>query len=399
MVVFQIITRIGLRAILTGVILGLWPGAVVFAQTTGNDLPPVPQNGPAVNSYSLPPGPDSAPEQDILQGPVDPEIPLAKPAAVTPRTTPARVPAINNIPSSNDQVTGPAADNASRQIQQPTRRDPPEPNVTADKSAAETDSPRLEPAAAADERQEPPESETIATQTELPPTKAAAEPVPTTAATEWLLLSFAALLSVLLFAIFLWRARRVSSQKPVAAKADAEKTSATVSAAKLAETREPVAAITIGFHPRTANATLINAVLSFELTLSNHSSEVLTDIRVNGAMVQAKDDGSHDPAGADLLPLDELHQLHRGEDAKILTEFRIPLASIDPIMFQAQALFVPMVQIAMEYTDGAGVQHRQNARFLVGREHQPPRSRMAPFRLDQGPRSFTPLGFRALSMG
>ena len=116
-------------------------------------------------------------------------------------------------------------------------------------------------------------------------------------------------------------------------------------------------------------------------------------------MVQAKDDGSHDPAGADLLPLDELHQLHRGEDAKILTEFRIPLASIDPIMFQAQALFVPMVQIAMEYTDGAGVQHRQNARFLVGREHQPPRSRMAPFRLDQGPRSFTPLGFRALSMG
>jgi len=115
-------------------------------------------------------------------------------------------------------------------------------------------------------------------------------------------------------------------------------------------------------------------------------------------MVQAENEGGADPRSADLSPLHEVEKLVAGEDVTILTEFRVPLASIRPIMFRSQALYVPLVHVSIEYTDGSGFQHFQSATYLVGTEHQPPRPKMAPLRLDLGPRRFAPLGYRALTV-
>ena len=186
---------------------------------------------------------------------------------------------------------------------------------------------------------------------------------------------------MLLGAILFWRPRKASRKPLAAAEADPETTGLADDITKTpppldpppvpvtAPVAKPVVppVIAISFRPRSANATLFNAVLAFELTLSNHSDEVL--------------------------------DLKAGDTEAIISEFRVPLTSIDPIVFRSQALFVPQVHISIEFTDSAGFRHFQTTAYLVGQEHQPPRQKMAPFRLDTGPRSFTPLGHRPLASG
>lgn len=267
-------------------------------------------------------------------------------------------------------------------------------------AAKAADSPDAQPEPAAGEPQQPaarPE------EADLTPRTSAAESGPEHASGNWGLWMFAVLLFALLGGVLLWRKRQSASARPVDQPVAPQPSAGTASqpgtVTRIAEPLVPTPAITIGFQPRSANATLINAVVNFELTLSNPGSEDLSDIRITGAMAQARDHDGTQSVPTEFAPLGEVQHLGAGETEKVITEFRIPLNSIDPIIFQSQALFVPMVQLAIQFTDGGGTRHVQTASFLVGREHQPPRPRMAPFRLDLGPRSFTPLGYRALSTG
>lgn len=368
-----------------------------MAQPASDEPLPVPQSRPSVESYSLPPGPSSAPAKNGLQGPVDADIPLVEPTIVTPRPTPAKPLPSLRTPDSDSPATKPAVIDKRADPPQPTvKQTPHRTEATVEQPAPETVSPPVETTIAADEGQESTATpaDTNSTQTEI-----LAEPVPETATNDWILLSFAALLFVLLGALFLWRARNAAPKQSTVTVPDRATASLPNDIAKLPEPLQPVPAISIGFQPNSANATLINAVLGFELTLSNHGGGDLTDIRVNGTMVQAQNHGTGDPVLADLSPLRELPNLPTGHTEKIVAEFRIPLGGIRPIQFQSQALFVPLVQISIEFTDGSGVQHLQTAAYLVGQEHQPPRPKMAPFRLDLGPRRFAPLGHRVLVVG
>lgn len=376
--------------LLAGAVLGLFPNAMAIAQSADDDLLPIPQNRPSVESYSLPPGPDNSSSQNVLQGPVDEDIPLTGPAVAPPPATPARTPTPVPAPENTSPAATSAPGNSTNsQVQQPVSPAPPRPDRTEETPAPDSASPPLQ----ADERPAPtgrPDD------TSLSPTKPVAEPPATT---DWFHLSFVALLLVLLSALLLWRTRRASPKQTDPGEADRTESLPTDPISRPPEPIQPVPTIALAFQPHAANATLLNAVLSFELTLSNHGSDILTDIRVNGAMVQADQKDGSDPVVADLSPLREVQNLRTGEDEKILTEFRIPLASIRPILFRSQALFVPLVHISIEFTDGSGFQHFQTAAYLVGKEHQPPRPKMAPFRLDMGPRSFAPLGYRTLTVG
>ncbi|MEH6661411.1 MAG: hypothetical protein V7679_07180 [Parasphingorhabdus sp.] len=381
--------------VLTGAISGFLLSAVAMAQTSGEYPLPAPQSRPSVESYSLPPGPDSNPKQNGLQGPVDAEIPLAAPTNVAPRTTPARAPSPVPAPS-NPAATPAAVESTARRGQPPVRQAPLTADVEEDISTPEANPPSEEPADASGESKR---AAGASAGSALTPTETAAEPAPKTAPNDWILLAFAALLFVLLGALFLWRARKARSQPAVVTEPDRASASSTGVAAKPAEPPQPAPAIAIGFEPRSANTTLFNAVLGFELTLTNHGSQDLRDISVSGAMVQAENHGSRDPTAVDLSLLQELLTLQAGKAEKIIAEFRVPLAGIRPIEFGSQALFVPLVHFSIAWTDGSGAPQRQMAALLVGLEHQPPRPKMAPFRLDLGPRSFAPLGHRLVAAG
>mgnify|MGYP003625295206 FL=1 len=399
MVVFQSIAHNRFRNILTGAALLLLPGAMAVAQTSADEPLPNPRTPSSVESYSLPPGPDSTPQNDGLQGPADADIPLAQPPIVTPRTAPARIP-----PQSDTPLVRPSESSNSRQ-QQPTEPAPTRPKTADEIAQPEPELSETRPEAASDEPLQPPEVPTETIDPEPMPPEAATDPRPSATAYDWRLLLAGALFVLLLGAILFWRPRKASRKPSAAAEADHATTRLAKNPPPLDPVIAPVVApvappvVAIGFRPHTANATLFNAVLAFELTLSNHGEEMLTGIRVFGNMVQAGEHGTGAPGLTDLSPLHEVANLPVDQSETIISEFRVPLTSIAPIVFRSQALFVPQVQISIEFTDSAGFQHFQTAAYLVGQEHQPPRQKMAPFRLDTGPRSFTPLGHRPLAAG
>jgi hypothetical protein len=152
----------------------------------------------------------------------------------------------------------------------------------------------------------------------------------------------------------------------------------------------------IEFAPEKVSATLINAVLSYSVTLTNNSPESLSNIKLNGAMVQADSEAATNDSGQRDEELHRIASLGTGESIRLTGEMRLPLNAIKPISFGTQALFVPLARFTAQYSDGEHFTHYQASCFIIGIEHQPMRVKMAPFRLDLGLRELGPIGQRPL---
>lgn len=146
-----------------------------------------------------------------------------------------------------------------------------------------------------------------------------------------------------------------------------------------------------------ASSTLLNAVLNYTITLTNTSDADLHDINLSGAMMQADAATARDDGSQTGHMLDQIENLSAGETVTLTGDIRLPLNAIRPITFKSQALFIPLARFGAVYTDQNNAQHQQSVSFIVGREYEPPRPKMAPFRLDLGPKIFHPVGQRPLN--
>ena len=81
----------------------------------------------------------------------------------------------------------------------------------------------------------------------------------------------------------------------------------------------------------------------------------------------------------------------------IKTRLSIAGDKLRPIAIDGRELFVPLVAFNAVYRWSGG-EEQDSASFLVGRGKDGD-AKMAPFRLDQGPKSWTGLGARPHSMG
>lgn len=159
----------------------------------------------------------------------------------------------------------------------------------------------------------------------------------------------------------------------------------------------PVDHLKIEFIASGASSTLLNAVLNYTITLTNTSDEDLHDINLSGAMMQADAATARDDGSETGHMLHHTESLSAGETITLTGDIRLPLNAIRPITFKSQALFIPLARFGVVYADQNKAQHRQSVSFIVGREYEPPRPKMAPFRLDLGPKIFHPVGQRPLN--
>lgn len=169
-------------------------------------------------------------------------------------------------------------------------------------------------------------------------------------------------------------------------------------AQKAATSTQQADYLQITFTASGASSTLLNAVLDYAITLTNRSDQELRDIRLSGAMMQADTETvrSGEVNSDDLL--EKIAFLSPGETVELTGNIRLPLNAIRPITFKSQALFIPLARFVADYHGQDGSELQQMASFIVGREYDPPRPKMAPFRLDLGPGSFGPVGQRALKV-
>ena len=383
--------------------------AVATPAGAQNELPGERIDLPTVRDYrfELPPA-DDRPSGPEAEGPSD-----------GPGTTPAPAPASRPTPPAErrpapatraDPPRAPARSSPS--AQPPTPRAEP-PRSRAAPAPAPGTPPVPQPRSTEPEALAEPDSvETDTAETDALPMPAQPEPdaatdAPTGGNTVWWIAALLAVLAVggLLF----WRRRAARKEKATepAERRPAPEVAAPVPAKPAPEPRVPVAQpqpaaapaqpdapVELAFTARGVSATVMNAVLRYELSVSNRSDTALQNVRVTGAMAQSAA-GRQPGEGADLVPLHEIAVLEPGETHVQRGELKLPLAEIEPIRVGPRALFVPVACFGVQHA-GSGEPHRTT--FILGREQTPGAVRLAPFRLDQGPRSFAPVGWRRLEV-
>lgn len=153
------------------------------------------------------------------------------------------------------------------------------------------------------------------------------------------------------------------------------------------------------FTPIKATISLANLTIKGALNLANKGSVAAQDIAVRTSIISASENVDQAISAfhsGGVPPANHIGDAGSGEVIKMEIDLIIPLHELKTYALREQKLFVPIVLVNIGY----GLQSARQELFLsclIGRELIPPRPKMAPFRLDLGPRSITPLGQRPLS--
>lgn len=152
--------------------------------------------------------------------------------------------------------------------------------------------------------------------------------------------------------------------------------------------------LSIEFQAESASSTLLNAVVGYRIIINNRSERPLKDLHISGTMIQADKNLVETAASSKGQLLHEVGALAAGQNEQVSGDIRLSLNAFHPIEFQSQKLFVPLVLLRFDYIDSDGNARMQAANYLIGTEHVPPREKMAPFRLDLGPRNYADVASR-----
>ncbi|MFV0643564.1 MAG: hypothetical protein ACK5NN_03555 [Sphingomonadaceae bacterium] len=439
------ITRATIPAFITSITAGafaLLAGTMAIAQNS-------------VQDFQLPPAPDSGPANTNVQGPIDPDAPVARPPrAISTDTPPPSTPPANTqgqagstpqpaantratqAPRSRSQVTpAPRQREAAPQIRQPeTSPSRPEPARTVPDPTVPG---RLSPGA---EPEQGDFSDPIAGNSPALPADSIAQstsPVENqqdnlTSGDLFRLLAAGSVLLLVLAAGYFWWHRRkpvVDSYTPVSetspeqppvpdyeplAKSPPTRIPPPSPASAIAQS-SPTTSPAIVPHktgPDTKSfatepaitvetASLIRSLMNLKLTyriiLANPSAIALRHVRLDGGLITAhgNDSTQQSQASPDVSPLDlrhEIPELPAGETVTLSGEITLPLRDAQPVMQGHVPMLIPLLRW-QGTAEGTAPFGRT---FLLGRITETSGNRLQPFRLDHPPQSYPDLGLKAL---
>lgn len=350
------------------------------------------QDAPPLRDFSLPPAPTPTARPQV-QGPVDPDAPVpATPRVIAPRVTatPSPRPVIRlpePVPAATANPRPPAVAPANSAAANATPTRPPPPAaIPAERASQPTFA------------QEPIPTPPIAS---APQATDAASPLPSAipAAPDAPREQGNSLAPFLLAALGIaaaiggaawWRRRRAAVQpaaieRPLVPANDDDGAGAAG--------RDP---LKIELAAVKLTRSFMNATLSYRITLHNRSGAALANVAVAGELIGAHGSQpleSQIASSGTVLP--ELHRVERlspGQSRTVDGTMTLPVGAITPIRQGPAALFVPLLRLVVT---GDGVEPLART-FVVGQPGVGQTGRLTPFRLDEPPRSYQPLGQRAL---
>jgi len=158
--------------------------------------------------------------------------------------------------------------------------------------------------------------------------------------------------------------------------------------------------LNVQFQPDRAVVTEREVLLQFDVVLTNSGSAPARDVLVEAKLVPAH-------AGQDQEIAAFFQQPQSGGDRMtgipplgkiaLKSAVRLPIDQLRSFEVEGRKLFVPLVAFNILFRSGAG-EGQASASFLVGRGSDDD-EKLAPFRLDLGPRIFRGLSARPHSMG
>jgi len=158
--------------------------------------------------------------------------------------------------------------------------------------------------------------------------------------------------------------------------------------------------LNVQFQPDRAVVTEREVLLQFDVVLTNSGSAPARDVLVEAKLVPAH-------AGQDQEIAAFFQQPQNGGDRMagipplgkiaLKSAVRLPIDQLRSFEVEGRTLFVPLVAFNILFRSGSG-EGQASASFLVGRGSDDD-EKLAPFRLDLGPRIFRGLSARPHSMG
>lgn len=158
----------------------------------------------------------------------------------------------------------------------------------------------------------------------------------------------------------------------------------------------------LAFTPAAASASDIQASVDYALVVTNVGDVPARKVRLEARMFAMGQD--HDRAVAEFFaaplsrPTPIASNVPPGVGAGLRAQVTLPRDAVQPIQVRDRTLFVPLVafNVLYEWEEADGqVQIGQTAMsYVVGRENRPPAEKMAPLRLDQGPKIYREVGQR-----
>lgn len=172
------------------------------------------------------------------------------------------------------------------------------------------------------------------------------------------------------------------------------------SSAKATALGRPQLAVT--FQPESATVSLANLTVMGRLLIVNEGDAPAQALKLRAALTSATeyqaDIVASFHADAPTFPAETLGDAAPGERLDMQIDLQVPLTQLQSFPLGSQRLFVPIVIANLSYGwDGNEDVDVTEIACLIGREAQPPKPKMAPLRLDLGPRSFSGLGQRPLA--
>ena len=355
-------------------------GSIAQAQDAAGSTPP------ELRDFRLDPPPSETAPAPQVPGP---EV-RSPPQAPPPRQAP-EVPPENVTPASVIQRPAPTAAEPSRVAPRTT-------GESAQDSAAEPQtapSINAKPSPLAD-----PDPDIAETQTEPDPL---VEPEPSGMDD----LGFAAM-AALLMAIgaagwFLWRWRTKAASVPAAQPLSRK----FPSNARQADPRPhpaPAAAprlVSMNFVPENAVVSFTSLNIQGKLHITNPAHVGTDELALRTVLISASSDQQDqmdsffaDPGQNAAMPL---VAIKAGDSITVPLKVGVSLRALQAFSLQEKTMLAPILlaRLVAPAQDGT---EQEVARLvcMIGREFSPPKARMGPLRLDQGPRSFDHLGQRAL---
>jgi hypothetical protein len=158
----------------------------------------------------------------------------------------------------------------------------------------------------------------------------------------------------------------------------------------------------ISFIPEKATLSLAKLTIKGQIRIINNGNAEAKSMQLRAAIISANVHQEHQIEAFhshSQTPGDEIGAATIGERIAMDIDLIIPLSELSSFAMDNKQLFAPIVVAHVDYTWGNGTAHKRDIAkisCLIGREATPPKPKMAPLRLDLGPRSFTPLGQRPL---
>ena len=362
------------------------PGALLLLLAAPAVAQDTNQVGPAeLRDFSLQP---TAPE---------PAPPVVIPAPPPPDTAPT-VP-----PAPPKQEPAPARTAPTPAPQQESAPAPPAPEPGTEDEPAETN--RFAPAPAAPANEVSPSDAPLPEITQAEPGPVPVETADTPAVPAWAWIAGGVAAALLVGWLMFGRRRRRNVEEPEERWDEPEKVP-TPAPLLVDPQPDPVAApngtarpwIALEFKPSRAAANDAHAAIQYELVVRNEGDAAAHDLRLEARLLNAgatQNDEIRDffEEAAPGEQLEKPLMMAPGGLLRLRGLASMPREAVQAVQIDTRTLFIPMIAFNARYRWDGG-EGQTSVSYLIGRQPSEPGGRMAPFRLDLGPRVYGALEHR-----